>query len=581
VHGVFSTSADTWGDVKTGNTWPELVKADKKFKDFDINLVNYRTTYFTAAPSIYEVAKRELQRLKDKGIFNQYKEIYFVAHSMGGLVVKSLLKQLNRTDDEPLLRQVKAVVYLGTPSQGASEATLGKWLSFNPQLAAMGPAHLNQWISELEDDWNRLMDGRKEARSPRAFCAYEIRPYFLGYIVVPREAAVSRCDAFQGLDFDHSELAVPTNIDDDPYSWAMHRIDETSKGVNYQNTVTGQLSQPKSDGGHVSNIEALLADVPDPAYRQLVAAVIHVFEPKSDLAVGALVATSDGMRKIDVEVRSSDKSRFTAIDIVDLPLGRKAGIEVVDAAQSKMADVKADAILVCSNTGFDAVAIKKAKRMKIGLISVLRRGDQRVKTLIEEVMYLRRVNLNPIGISYTGETERPPDMTPGALKYEGESIDTWLVGRAMQIASFNPTIERTLTKTFNLKNPTEFDLENKRIKLRSFTISFHPHVKWFSQTVQLDATTGVYDYLRGRVRLPIEGVNAYVVQGINFEKAIPLSSPPETADFWGGLIPGEIDVRFIMFDNLWDGLPDYISTASPIDALVRPEDRTTRIASTP
>lgn len=151
----------------------------------------------------------------------------------------------------------------------------------------------------------------------------------------------------------------------------------------------------------------------------------------------------------------------------------------------------------------------------------------------------------------------------------------------MQIASFNPTIERTLTKTFNLKNPTEFDLENKRIKLRSFTISFHPHVKWFSQTVQLDATTGVYDYLRGRVRLPIEGVNVYVVQGINFEKAIPLSSPPETADFWGGLIPGEIDVRFIMFDNLWDGLPDYISTASPIDALVRPEDLTTRFASTP
>jgi hypothetical protein len=81
VHGVFSTSADTWGDVKTGNTWPELVKGDKKFKDLDIYLVNYRTTYFTSAPSSYEVAKRELQRLKDKGIFNQYKEIYFVAHT--------------------------------------------------------------------------------------------------------------------------------------------------------------------------------------------------------------------------------------------------------------------------------------------------------------------------------------------------------------------------------------------------------------------------------------------------------------------------------------------------------------------
>jgi hypothetical protein len=255
---------------------------------------------------------------------------------------------------------------------------------------------------------------------------------------------------------------------------------------------------------------------------------------------------------------------LTAIDIVDLPVGQKAGIEVVDAAQSKMADIKVDAILVCSNTGFDAGAIKKAKRMKIGLISVLRRGDQRVKALIEEVTYLRRVNLNPITIYYTGERERPPDITLGALKYERESIDSWLIGRAMQIAALNPIIERPLTATFNLKTPTEFDLEDKRIKLRSFSISFHPHVKWFSQTVQLDATTGVYDYFRGKVRLPTEGVNAYVVQGINSEKAIPLSSPPETADFFGGLIPGEVDVEFIMFDNLWDGLRNYKSMASPI-----------------
>lgn len=89
MHGVFSTSADTWGDVKERNTWPELVRGDDKFKDYDIYLVNYRTSYITSAPNIYQVAKRELERLKDKGIFKQYKEIYFIAHSMGGLVTKN------------------------------------------------------------------------------------------------------------------------------------------------------------------------------------------------------------------------------------------------------------------------------------------------------------------------------------------------------------------------------------------------------------------------------------------------------------------------------------------------------------
>ncbi len=228
VHGVFSTSADTWGDVKAGNTWPELVRGDDNFKHYDIYLVNYRTTYFTSAPSIYQVAKRELERLKDKGIFKEYKEIYFIAHSMGGLVTKNLLKQLNRREDVPLLRQVRGVVYLGTPSQGVGETRLAKLLSSNPQLGAMEPASVNQWISELEDDWNRLMEERGESQYPRAFCAYEIRSYLPGYIVVPREAAFSRCDTFTGLDLNHSDLAVPMRRENDQYEWAMATILRTS-----------------------------------------------------------------------------------------------------------------------------------------------------------------------------------------------------------------------------------------------------------------------------------------------------------------------------------------------------------------
>jgi pimeloyl-ACP methyl ester carboxylesterase len=231
VHGVFSTPGNTWGDVSKGATWPELVRRDNRFGDFDIYLLNYRSTYFNAGPSIYEMTKRELERLRDDDVFNQYENIYFIAHSMGGLVVKSLLKQLNRRDVTQL-RKVKAVVFLGTPAQGTDLATIGKWFSPNPQVKGMEPAHLNPLLLEMEDEWNLLMDERKEAKFPRAFCAYEMRPYVLGYIVVPREVASSRCDDVQGLDLDHSELAAPKRMDRDPYSWAMHRINETSRGVN-------------------------------------------------------------------------------------------------------------------------------------------------------------------------------------------------------------------------------------------------------------------------------------------------------------------------------------------------------------
>lgn len=229
VHGVFSTPADTWGDISSGNTWPHLAKSDERFSDFDFYLIKYHTTYFTTAQMIHEIAIREMEALKDSGDFTQYTDIYFITHSMGGLVVKNLLTHLNRGDDVDLLRRVKAVIFLGTPSQGASAAVLGNWLSRNPQVEQLKPAHLNPWLSDLETYWSQLIDDRKESQYPRAFCAYETRPYFLGHIVVPREAAVSKCDGpLVGLDFDHSDLAMATSKDKDPYKWVMDKINRTS-----------------------------------------------------------------------------------------------------------------------------------------------------------------------------------------------------------------------------------------------------------------------------------------------------------------------------------------------------------------
>ena len=258
--GHLLTPGNTWGDAIKGPTWPGLVRKDNRFEDFDIYLLNYRSTYFKAGPSIYEMTKRELARLTDDEVFNQYENIYFIAHSMGGLVVKSLLKQIKRRD-VALLRKVKAVVFLGTPSKGTGLATIGKLFSANRQIEGMESAHLNSSLIEMEDEWNLLMDERKEAQFPRAFCAYEMRSYFLGYIVVPYEAASSRCDDIQGMDLDHSELAAPKSMEGDPYSWAMHRINETSRGVNREPAIALQTlpritktspENPDSDTGAVA-----------------------------------------------------------------------------------------------------------------------------------------------------------------------------------------------------------------------------------------------------------------------------------------------------------------------------------------
>lgn len=246
VHGIFGSSATAWGDPQTGAFWPKMASEDNRFKDVDIYLVNYYAPHFHGAPSIHETAVNELGRLKSRNVFGHYNEIYFVTHSMGGLVTKSMLVQLNRGDDEQLLRRVKGVVFLGTPAQGAGLAKLGSWLSMNIQLQDLEPMHFNTYLQGLEDQWVQLMEDRDKAKGffPRAYCAYETLATGIS-IVVPRETAASRCDGpLHSMPLNHSGLATPTGIEDDPYLWVMATI---------ANTSTASVGREKAD---VRKVEA-------------------------------------------------------------------------------------------------------------------------------------------------------------------------------------------------------------------------------------------------------------------------------------------------------------------------------------
>lgn len=236
AHGFRSTLASTWGNLGTGKSWPDLVRSDNRFRDHDVYLMSYPSACLSDDPNIHETAKNELARLVDLGIFENYEEIYVIAHSMGGLVVKSLLTRLNRPNEKDIakLRRVKATIFLGTPSQGADLAKLGKIACFrNPQVRDMEPASMNTWLSALDDSWSELMKDRPEGGYPRSFCAFETKNGYGGVArPVPREATRADCDSLpMGLALAHPDLAVPTSIDHNPYFWTMGRIRETAIGI--------------------------------------------------------------------------------------------------------------------------------------------------------------------------------------------------------------------------------------------------------------------------------------------------------------------------------------------------------------
>ena len=97
-----------------------------------------------------------------------------------------------------------------------------------------------------------------------------------------------------------------------------------------------------------------------------------------------------------------------------------------------------------------------------------------------------------------------------------------------------------------------------------------------TQIVTLDAKNGIYDYVRGRVRLT-DGPNSYVIAGVNFDTAKPMASAPEVSGIGVGLHPGEVSVMLMMLEPF--DIPKETQVPK-LEELVRPEDLSLTITGT-
>jgi hypothetical protein len=244
----------------------------------------------------------------------------------------------------------------------------------------------------------------------------------------------------------------------------------------------------------------------------------------------------------------------------------------VDAAESKRRDIGADPMLISSNTGFDPLAIRKAKRTGIGLISVLKQGDDRLRGVIEEEIYLRKVVVSEVTVRFDGPPvkNRPKINRPDDLRYREDTVSDWLALRMVQactgIATSGP-----LTLSYRLKQRTNFRAPGGRqFPATKISISFHANVEWRSQIVQLDATNAIYDYVRGRVR-PVGSQGSYTLRDVSFDLATPLPEPPPTEAWTAGLKPGEMTIGLAYVSGR--GVPTKIIPQSKaITDLIQPED---------
>ncbi len=223
VHGVYSDPANAWTN-RSGVSWPDLIKGDEKFQDYVVATYHYDTPGFSRTSTIEEIAVRMSRQIEDKGVFERFNEVYFIAHSMGGLLVKRVLVELNRPAQIEKLRKVKAALFIAVPTQGSNPAELASFLSANPQIANMKPVDLNAFLQGLENQWQNLMRDRQASPFPRSFCAYETKPTY-GTVIVSRVYAATYCDQNQfPVDENHLDIVKPVSRASTIYDWVRARI---------------------------------------------------------------------------------------------------------------------------------------------------------------------------------------------------------------------------------------------------------------------------------------------------------------------------------------------------------------------
>lgn len=315
---------------------------------------------------------------------------------------------------------------------------------------------------------------------------------------------------------------------------------------------------------------------PGREYEMLVAYVLKAMDPGSEVIQGQWIEGPDGRRDTDVLVLGSlnGKPFSVLVECKDFHPKRagRVGIGYVDALESKRRDLGMSFAMLCSNSGFAAPAIRKARRQKIGLVSLLKSGDPLIKAVILQEIYFPKVRLiDTISVDFKSVSQLSCRLDE--IMYDGLPVLNWVLHRIFVILANNPHKPGKITASHTFIAPVTLQCGTELVETSGLDLYFEFVVQWFSEVVQLDASLGMYDYLSGKVSLA-PGSNSYMLKGFDFDAGKPITFIPPTDDLIRSLSPGEIVVQLSLVENL--DLPDK-HLVPPLDEVIQPDDLASEI----
>jgi hypothetical protein len=217
AHGLRDDGTLTWTNPETNQTWAQMLSEDSRFESFDLMSYHYSSMLFQAGSlSISNVADQLAFRMDNEDV-NSYENIVFVAHSMGGLVVRNLLLK-----NVAISEKVPLIYFLATPTAGSDVARIASLLDLpNRQLDALTSFEESNFLQDQYSTWR----GSPLLTGIYSLCAFETIATN-GFLVVEQVSAQSLCSGRTiPSGENHSGIAKPYSQDSLVYEVFANRIE--------------------------------------------------------------------------------------------------------------------------------------------------------------------------------------------------------------------------------------------------------------------------------------------------------------------------------------------------------------------
>jgi pimeloyl-ACP methyl ester carboxylesterase len=223
VHGLTGDREKTWA-ARNQSPWPqtELPKRIPQARvitfGYDAYISNWR--HVVSENRLGDHARDLLNEIAACRIGAEMRPIIFVAHSLGGLVVKDTLLAAwrdGRKHIEQILESTRAIAFLGTPHGGSGLAAwaersvrfLGIFKQANPDILTLLRPN-SEVLSRVHDDFLRMIRPRTDGIKQHMImvtCFYEALPMpCIGFVVRMGSAVIAGYDRIS-IQANHRDMA--------------------------------------------------------------------------------------------------------------------------------------------------------------------------------------------------------------------------------------------------------------------------------------------------------------------------------------------------------------------------------------